>query len=73
MTDWVHTYNWYGYLANVAFTQVGSALTYGGTADYWSATEINMGACFFGPSDNSIMWYGVGKSNTSYVRPFIRY
>lgn len=65
-------YNWYGNLADIAFTQVGG--TDISSKWYWSSTEYRTNcACYvvLHMSDQNFSYSN--KSGVSYVRPFVKY
>lgn len=75
ITESYHSYYWYGYLAEVAFTQVGGT-ELASSKQYWSSSENNTTiAGFCAPSTSYLNWGANYKYYTRgyYVRPFLKY
>ena len=68
------TYNWYGSLANIAFTQVGGTAIFNSDA-YWSSTEYNGNRAGYVSILNFGMFWGNWntKLTSQLVRPFVKY
>lgn len=65
-------YNWYGHLADLAFTQAGGT----GISDkwYWVSSEITQyegGLIFVNPTD--LFWHSAEKNGNAFVHPFVKY
>ena len=65
-------YNWYGHLADLAFTQAGGT----GISDksYWVSSEITPyegGLIFVNPTD--LFWHSAKKNGNVFVHPFVKY
>ena len=74
VTNWNNDYNWYGHLANVAFTQVGGT-GIGRSVWYWTSSEYNnynAGYVDITPLDISF-GYSYLKKDRIFVRAFIKY
>lgn len=75
LTSW-GTYEWYGDLADAAFTQVGGTTIHRGTIGqmFWSSSECyndHAGVVTFWPQN--IRWMSDFKATTCFVRPFIHF
>lgn len=68
---------WHGYLANLAFTQVGSNKIYTMGYGYWSSSEYSAGAGTVSMSWTYFFMDSGNKGNTTsvnyHVRPFVKY
>ena len=75
VTQTAQNYNWYGELADVAFTQVGgSTFVAPFGKKYWSSTEAFTHAGCFAARKESVMWWSDNKGiNNCYVRAFVKY
>ena len=65
-------YNWYGHLADLAFTQAGGT----GISNkwYWVSSEITQyegGLIFVNPTD--LFWHSAEKNGNAFVHPFVKY
>ena len=64
--------SWYGFLANIAFTQVGGIGI--NLKEYWSSSENNIGRANYGFLFSAGMTLDYnGKNLTYFVRPFVKY
>ena len=65
-------YEWYGNLANSAFTQVGGILLQN-SSFCWSSSETSGGACSVWPLHNELQMYSAGKTEHCRVYSFVKY
>ena len=84
ITDFAVISNWYGRLANIAFTQVNGTTilpfySFGQEKWFWSTSEYvnpngHYSACSMGIHPDYVSWYAPGRTNSLWkIRAFINY